>query len=460
MPEQVAERIELLRAELARVDGTDPGAGSPCIKHRKMAENPARFLRGSAQLFYTDIARGTLALPAAFSAGPPVTAVMGDCHVSNFGFLTEEGSHGDRVIFCPNDYDDACFGPAVWDLARFLVSLLLAAEYGRGVLAGAYTSDEIEDPAGLKAPSAEEALEAAAAFLRVYRETCEACVEDPDRYEGALTDFPKDHVLGRPLRKARRRAAGGRDFETKSTLGKDVEIRDGRPRFRDRPGRFAALEAARARAVDWAFRPYVDDTILDLVRRLGAGTGSVNLERFYLLVGPEDFAGPEDLPLCHLVEVKQQRPASALSRFPDVSPVNRLDPAHLTVDCQRRMQRRPDLVLDDALWEGRHWLIRSRHHARVGVDPEDVVLVGQDPGRRLAEYAAACGEALALAHVRGDRRSTRFEAAMVAALKAEEGALVEAAQLYAERVGEDRRLLGEMVAAAGAATTSGPGKQA
>jgi hypothetical protein len=49
---------------------------------------------------------------------------------------------------------------------------------------------------------------------------------------------------------------------------------------------------------------------------------------------------------------------------------------------------------------------------------------------------------------------------MVAALKAEQGALVEAAQLYSERVREDHRALGEMVAAADTVTACGPGTQA
>jgi hypothetical protein len=194
-----------------------------------------------------------------------------------------------------------------------------------------------------------------------------------------------------------------------------------------------------------AFRPYVYDEILDIVRRIGAGTGSVDLERFHLLVGPADFSCPADLPLCHVVEIKQQRPAAALFRFPRISPVNLLKPAHLTIDCQRRMQRSPDLVLDEAIWEGEHWLVRSRHHARVGIDPEDIALAERKPGKRLAQYAAACGEALALAHARGDRRSTRFEESMSVHLKAGAGALIAAARSYAQQVRDDWRLLREML---------------
>ncbi|WP_295541461.1 DUF2252 family protein [uncultured Thiohalocapsa sp.] len=434
------QRRDLIRAELLRVDGVDPGAGVPTPKHRKMAASPLRFLRGSAQLYYADLAGGALQLPPPLLTQVPATTVMGDCHISNFGFLTEEGSHGDTVVFCPNDYDDACMGHAVWDLARYLVSLTLAADYCRGVLDGRYAAD-LDDPAALTAATDDDARAAGRAFLAAYTQTCREAVADPARRDGALTHFPAGHVLRKPFKKARRRRAGGRDFATKSALAKAIERRDGRLRFRDRPDRFAALEAGRARQVRRAFRPYVDDTVLDLVLRLGAGTGSVDLERFYLLVGPQEFAGDADLPLCHLVEIKQQRPASPLYHFPDLRPENRLDPAHLTVDCQRRMQRSPDMVLDEAVWEDKHWLVRSRHHARVGIDPEDIGLAKQHPGKRLGAYAAACGEALALAHARGDRRSTRFEAAMAAVLPQQTEALLDACAGYALQHITDHRLL-------------------
>lgn len=443
------ERRQLIRAELARVDGVDPGAGEPSSqpapKHRKMAASPLRFLRGSAQLYYADLASGALALPAALLERVPVTTVMGDCHLSNFGFLTEEGSHGDTVVFCPNDYDDACLGHAAWDLARCITSLVLAADACAGMLDGRYASDDLDVPDQLTAATAKDARKAGDALLTAYRRTCLEGVNDPERRDSAMTHFSNGHVLRRPWKKARRRRAGGRDFTTKSTLAKEVEVRDGRPRFRDRPERFRALEPARADQVRAAFRPYVDDAVLDLVRRLGAGTGSVDLDRFYLLVGPADFAGDADLPLCHVVEVKQQRLSCPLHHFPDLRPENRLAPAHLTVDCQRRMQRSPDMVLDEAVWEDKHWLVRSRHHARVGIDPEDIALAKKKPGKGLAQYAAACGEALALAHARGDRRSTRFEAAAAAVLAEQGDALLDTAVAYAEQVIADWGLLKAML---------------
>lgn len=447
MPRTQDDRLRrrLIRSELARVDKIDPADHASCSKHLKMAQNPFRFLRGSAQLFYADLGNGILTLPDPLCDKVPLTAVVGDCHVANFGFITEEGSHGDRVVFCPNDYDDACIGHAAWDLSRFIVSLFLAADYCRGLVDGRYGSIAIDSRDALKAASNADAQDAAQGFLKAYVRACEDCVKDPDHRQSALDDFDKGHVLRRPFKKAKRRAPGGRDFETKSTLAKEIEVEQGRLGFRADPERFQRLDDALARAVRKTFRPYVNDCILDLVLRIGAGTGSVNVTRYYLLVGPERGHYPADLPLCQIVEVKQQRQASALYHFPELSPVNRLDSAHLTVDCQRLMQRSPDLVLDEARWQGTHWLIRSRHHARVGIDPEDIALAENKPGKHLEAYAAACGEALALAHARGDRRSTRFEAAIAKRLPRCSDELIDSTATYAAQVIRDCALLRGML---------------
>jgi hypothetical protein len=439
-PKTEARRI-LVREELTRVDGHDPASLPPIAKHTKMAGDPLSFLRGAPQLFYADVKNGTLVLPTALVDGVPLTTILGDCHFSNFGLLTEEGSHGDNVIFSPNDFDDACIGPAGWDLARFCVSVLLAAEYCRGVLDGRYAPAGQHDKARLEAPAEGESARAAKAFLKAYVRTCEAIVDDPAVRMTVVSGFRKGHVLATPYSKAVRRTAGGKDFETRSSLGEAVELASGRLRFRDRPDRYKRLEPAHAAAVKAVFRPYVNDTVLDIVQRIGAGTGSLNLDRYYLLVGPGDFSGPADLPLCQVVEIKQQRSAAALFHFPNLSPVNRLNPAHLTVACQRLVQRRPDPVLDEVPWDGAHWLVRSRHHARVGIAPEDVCLARKAPGKRLKQYAAACGEALALAHARGDRRSTRFEAAMVKALGDSADLLVQTAREYAGQTVRDCELL-------------------
>jgi len=440
------DRWTVIADELARVDGAAPGRPEQqpgaSRKHRRMTHSPFRFLRGSAQLFYADLAAGRVDLPAALTA-VPTTRIQGDCHFSNFGFLTEEGTHGDRVVWALNDFDDACGGHAIWDILRYGVSLFLVGDLCRGILDGRYAAEDVEPESGMTAPDDDACGEAMAAFLKAYAKTCKAMAKDPDRRDDALDAFDDDHFLAKSLRKAIRRTVGGRDFAKKSSLGKESLVFDGSLRFRDRPDRFRRPAPDRAEAVRTAFRPFVDDAILDVVERLGAGTGSLDIDRYYLLVGPADADDPEWTRLAHVVEVKQQRPAMPIHHFSTVSPVNRMNPAHLTVDSQRLMQRRADMVLDEAVWEGAHWLVRSRHHARVGVDPDEL-LEAKKPAKALKQYAKACGTVLAQAHARGDRRSVRFESAIGPAVRDNAENLAGLARTYAEQATADWRLLRSM----------------
>lgn len=440
-------RAQTIDRELHRIDSLRPSDGSHCEKHIKMAQNPFRFFRGSASLFYHDIATGTLSMPEELIHRIPVTNVVGDCHLSNFGFMTEEGSHGDTVIFAPNDFDDACAGHSVWDLVRFSTSLLLTQQYCDGLVKGHYDSaDFLADP-DIKAATTTGALKAINGFLESYLEQCVSIIEDKDMRDAVIFNFDKEHVLRKARRKAKNRAAGGKHFHTKSALAKSIDLNDLHPKFDLTQNKFKALDEPLFNEIHEVFSPYVDDLILDVTKRLGAGTGSVNMERFYLLVGPQDFFGEEDLNLCHIVEVKQQRYAAPLMHFEALSPMNRLNPAHLTVACQKRMQRKADLVLDEVEWKGHHWLVRSRHHARVGIDPEDIGLGIEDPDKQLYEYAQTCGSALALAHARGDRRSTRFEQAVVHTLPDYAGQVAELALMNMTRVLEDTLILQELMEA-------------
>ncbi|MBD2077556.1 DUF2252 domain-containing protein [Phormidium sp. FACHB-592] len=88
------------------------------LKYQTMRENAFAFLRGTCHLFYKD-------LPASspLNTAPPVW-VCGDLHLENFG--SYKGN--DRLVyFDVNDFDEAALAPCTWDLARFLTSILVAA---------------------------------------------------------------------------------------------------------------------------------------------------------------------------------------------------------------------------------------------------------------------------------------------------------------------------------------------
>ena len=84
--------------------------------------------------------------------------------------------------------------------------------------------------------------------------------------------------------------------------------------------------------------------------------------------------------------------------------------------------------------------VRSRHHARYSLAPEEICL-SPHPGRNLKQYVEACGEALALAHGRTDHRSTVFETAIAARIADSGDALIETARAYAGQVVADHAAL-------------------
>ncbi len=424
-------RTKQLEQVLRQVDGTAPSAR--LSKHLKMAQTPFVFLRGTAALFYQDLASGLIDMPEALCA-LPLTSIMGDCHASNFGFLTEEGSHGDTVIFAPNDFDDACVGYAQWDLLRFAVSLYLVQDHCEGVKQQRYKLNTVKT--GKAVVTREQADSAVDAFIEAYTGTCREVVMTPSTLYQAL-DTPAPGNLLKPYQKAVRRAAGGEDFTVKSALAKAVQMHEDGLAFRQIPDKIIPLPRTQYNNLHRVFAPYMDDTVVDIVARRQAGTGSVELERFYFLVGPAKPHNEDSFAYCHIVEVKQQREAAPLAYFPSLCPVNRLNPAHLTARCQRRMQRRPDLLLDEVHWNDKHYLIRSRHHAKVGLAPEDIGVGKKAIDGGFTLFATWSGRALALAHCRGDRRSTRFAQRASDTLPACKQTLLETARQYAAQVIND-----------------------
>lgn len=100
---QSESRIQQLQQEFKRTDSVTPGVDPALTKHQKMALNPFRFLRGSSGLFYADIKNSVLKLPELLTTKIPLTTVVGDCHLSNFGFYRRRLVRG-QSDFCPQRF--------------------------------------------------------------------------------------------------------------------------------------------------------------------------------------------------------------------------------------------------------------------------------------------------------------------------------------------------------------------
>src|SRR2546423_6917607 len=88
-------------------------------KFRKMAATSFAYYRGSAAVFYADIADE----PSAFTNERTGRVwIQGDLHAANFGtYMNSAGI----LVFDVNDFDEAYVGPFTWDLKRLAASLTL-----------------------------------------------------------------------------------------------------------------------------------------------------------------------------------------------------------------------------------------------------------------------------------------------------------------------------------------------
>ena len=88
-------------------------------KFRKMAADPFTFFRGSACLFYADVAAREDRWADERTGR---VWIQGDLHAENFGTYMDGAG---VLIFDVNDFDEAYVGHFTWDLQRFAASIAL-----------------------------------------------------------------------------------------------------------------------------------------------------------------------------------------------------------------------------------------------------------------------------------------------------------------------------------------------
>ena len=266
------------------------------LKYRAMRATPFAFLRATCHLFYDALAHASVPGEA------PLVWACGDLHLENFGSYKGDNR---LVYFDINDFDEAALAPCTWDLARLLTSVLLAART-LGV-------DE-------------------AAALRL----CDGFISG---YAGALADGKARWV--------ERETAQGMVGE----LLDDVDKRNraqflDRRTVRSRATRRIRIDGEKALAVDARQRKRIEAfmrgfartqakpafyRLLDVARRI-AGTGSLGVERYVLLV--EGKGSPD---ANYLLDLKQALP-SALARHLKAGQPRWANEALRIVGLQQRVQ--------------------------------------------------------------------------------------------------------------------------
>lgn len=102
----------LIKTSIGRIENLLP------IRYSRMMESPFAFYRGAAAIMAADLAQ------------TPNTGIhlqlCGDCHLMNFGgFATPER----QLVFDINDFDETFPGPWEWDLKRLAASFVIAGRW-------------------------------------------------------------------------------------------------------------------------------------------------------------------------------------------------------------------------------------------------------------------------------------------------------------------------------------------
>ena len=337
-------------------------------KFRKMAASPFPFYRGSAALFYADMARDD------DEPGDPRAArvwIQGDLHAENFGtYMNAEG----RLVFDVNDFDEAYLGHFGWDLRR------LAASFALIGYAKAFSDDDIG-----------RIVEACG---RGYAERVRAFAASASFGEFALTLETTEGPLHEALERARTRTRAGLLDALTVVEHCERSFRRG-PRARDIDDEMRAEVGA-------AFADYLRTLpdiqgrdpeslrIKDIVASGGFGIGSAGLPAYTILL-----EGPTDALETDIVLSMKQANVCAPSRVVQDEHIRSYfdHHGHRTVLSQRALQAHADPWLGYTALRGAGQVVKELSAYEADLDWDELTDVGE-----IAGVAAQLGEAVAKIH--------------------------------------------------------------
>ncbi|WP_246627075.1 DUF2252 domain-containing protein [Modestobacter italicus] len=332
-------------------------------KFDKLAGSVFHFFRGTNLLFYRDLVGEDSRLPTVLA--------LGDVHPGNFGVMP---SSDNVPIFSVNDFDDAYYAPFTWDLKRGAVGFLLgAAEKGglsqkkqravarrfvRGYVDGiaSYAADGREQTEQMRLDNAPPLI---AELIASTLETSRA-------------DWLAEDLLDETRR----------GFRTDDEL---VPVSSRRAEFQGIVDRYVAENEVAVPERAGAMR------VKDVAERRGAGTASLGLTRYFVLIAGVRDDGTDDL----LLEFKRARRSALAGLVP---------PSGYEVDAQGdriRHAQRVHLVNGDVFYgstdiDGQSFLVRERAPFR------DDISLGELSAGEWKEYAEICGRVLAHTHAMSD----------------------------------------------------------
>jgi uncharacterized protein (DUF2252 family) len=301
------------------------------IKFRNMASDPFRFYRGTCHLFYEDLSHLTDNLPKS-----PATWASGDLHLENFGSYKADNR---LPYFDINDFDEGCLMPALWEISRLLTSILVASDFMQ--------------------ISKSDAETLCNEFVRHYSYTlteAHAGFVEEETSEGIVKDLLDN-------RKSRKRKAFLKD-RTTSDKGKIKLLVDDKHVSKVPKEKKEELENI---VEKWAAAEYNNPgfyKVLDVGYRI-AGTGSLGLERYVLLI--EGLGSPDDNYLLDLKVANQ----SAINPYLKTLQPGWKNEAERIIQIQKRMQAVPLALLNTIQIKSQWFVMRELQPTQDKVDLAD-----------------------------------------------------------------------------------------
>lgn len=343
-------------------------------KYSKMLNSPFQFYRGSAFLFYYDVTNMPLAYHT--PADKP-TWLQGDLHFENFGaFKNREG----QVVYDTNDFDEGYFGSYLYDVLRMTVSIALYSE-----------------ELGFDEDAQHELIQTC--LEKYYFQLKEFATngEQPD-----TLNFDASNTKGPVLKIVKELP----DRESNEVLNAITTVNDTDRKFRDMDG-LVHLSDHERDELEANWHEYINSVepenkqpdefyrIKDVVKKIGAGTGSIGLTRFYILIEGDAEGDEGDLVL----EAKEARMPAATHFFPydELFSDNPFHQGKRVITAQKAMQYLQDPYLGYFTIGDHHFYVQENSPYDEGVDPNDLTTM-----ENMKETVEMMGRVTAKAHARAD----------------------------------------------------------
>jgi uncharacterized protein (DUF2252 family) len=367
------------------------------LKYRALASNAFSFLRGTCHLYFEQ-------LPAAaiLQHAPPAW-ICGDLHLENFGSYKADNR---LVYFDMNDFDEATLAPCTWEIVRLLSSILIAAP------SLSITGDD--------------AVVLARHCLHTYADTLaggKARWIDRDAADGLIGDLFRQ-LAGRKRQDfiESRTCAGPKHRLIRTDRGKALPASDeDQQRVRAWMKEYAA-----AQENPGFFK------VIDLARRI-AGTGSLGLERFVILVEGKGGVGGN-----YLLDLKESIPSCLSGRTPCTQPHWDSESTRVA-ELGARIQAVPPAFLKAVELTGKPFLLKALQASQDRVDLQGAAAHAKQLDRLMCAFGAIAAWAQLRSSGRGGSANADALVAFGRSERKQLDALLDIASHMASQVEQDWR---------------------